>query len=162
MNTRTGADIASAAGARMGVKLLRLSAVLMLVNGVLLAPWWVLSGGLAPPWLSLEATVIVWVFTTLPRERRARYAAGAVALLVVLFTVIGFADTTMRLSLGRPLNLYVDLWLLRSVRDLLVGAFGPGLGVLGMILVPVAMVLATVLLGYCIASIRVDRAGSWT
>ena len=46
MNTRTGADIVGDAGEGTSVKLLRLCGVFILVNGVLLAPWWVLTGGL--------------------------------------------------------------------------------------------------------------------
>ena len=61
MDTRTGADIVAAEGKRTSVKLLRLCGVLILVNGVLLGPWWVLSGGLTAPWLALEAVAIVGV-----------------------------------------------------------------------------------------------------
>jgi len=158
MNTRTGTDIVGDEGERTGVKLLRLCGVLILVNGVLLAPSWVLTGGLAAPWLALEAVAIVGIFSILPRKPWAPYAAGAVAVLVVLFTIVGLGDTTLRLSLGRPLNLYLDVWLLSSVRDLLVGGLGAVPAVLALVLVSVGFALVTGLLGYVLTSIRVESS----
>jgi len=156
MDIRTGADITAAEGKRTSVKLLRLGGVLMLVNGVLLAPWWVLTGGLTTPWVALEAVVIVGAFSMLPRKPWAPYAASAVALLVAFFTIIGFGDTTLRLSLGRPLNLYLDVWLLSSARALLVGGLGPVLAVLALALLSAGIALLTGLLGWLLTSIRVE------
>ena len=159
MNTRPGADIVGDEGERTSVKLLRLCAVLILVNGVLLGPWWVLTGGLSAPWLALEAVAIVGVFTILPRKPWVPYAAGGVALLVILVTIVGFGDTTLRLSLGRPLSLYLDFWLLSSVRHLLVGALGPVLAILALVVVSVVVALLTGLLAYLLASIRGESGG---
>lgn len=158
MNTRTGAAVVGAEGERTSARLMRLSVVLILVNGLLLAPGWVLTGGLTAPWLALESGVIVGIFAILPRKPWATYAAGVAALVVMLFTIVGIGDTTTRMSLGRPLNLYLDLWLLSSVRHLLVGALGPVLGVFAMALVFLATALLTVLLAYLLASLRVDRS----
>jgi len=130
---------------------MRLSAALILVNGLLLAPWWVLQRGFEAPWLAWEAVVIVAVLAVAPRSRWTRPLAFVIAVLVVVAAIVGLGDTALRISLGRPLNLYLDFWLFGSVRHLLMGTLGPVLGpvaiVAGLLSVPFSVVSVGVLLG---------------
>jgi hypothetical protein len=109
---------------REGVKLLRLFAALVLVNGLLLGPDYVLLRGEGAAWLALEACVLVAVFALLPRTRSTAVVAAAAAVTVLVVFVLEIAETTTWLSLSRPLNLYMDVWLADSVHHLLVGALG--------------------------------------
>lgn len=157
MNTTTGAAAgggdAVTATERPVRALMRLSTVLIVVNGLLLAPWWVLMGGLVPPWVALEAVLIVGAFVIAPRARYTRWIAAGVAVLLVLVTIVGVADTALRLSLGRPVNLYLDVWLLSSVRHLMFGTFGPVLALAAMVFVPLLLILLAVLLRYLLVSV---------
>lgn len=103
---------------------------LVLLNCLLLGALWVRFGELGPHWLALEAVVIVAVFSLLPRGRTSRALAGITALLVSGVSLLSFADTAMRQSLARPLNLYLDLRLADSVVHLLQGSLGPVRGAL--------------------------------
>jgi len=145
-------------GERAGTGLLRLFLAFLLVNGLLLAPVWIFYGGVGPLWVSLEAGALVGAVALLPARPWARWVAAAVALLVVAMTIVGLGDTAMRLSLSRPLNLYVDIWLLRSVWHLAVGAVGAPMATLAFILVPVALAGVAALLAWTLTP--ADRSRS--
>ena len=99
---------------------------LLLVNGLLLAPQWLLTGGLGPDWIALESLLVCGVFALLPRRRWSAALAAGSATFLVLLSVVAFADAVTRQSVGRPLNLYLDLHLVSAVYKLLSGALGPG------------------------------------
>jgi hypothetical protein len=109
---------------RAGIRSLRLFAALVLVNGLLLGPDYILLRGEGAAWLALEACVLVAIFGLLPRSRVTVVAATVVAVKVVIVFVLEIAETTTWLSLSRPLSLYMDVWLADSVHHLLVGALG--------------------------------------
>jgi hypothetical protein len=67
---------------------------------------------------------MVCAFAMLPRNRFSLVSALAVSLAVVTAAVLGVGDTAIRMSLGRPLDLYLDFWLLGSVWHLLDGSLG--------------------------------------
>lgn len=157
MKSTTGA---AATSGEVGVEekrpimaIMTLSAALIVVNGMLLAPWWILTGGLAPPWLALEAVLVLALFTAAPVDRRVRSAAYGVAFVLMVLTVIALADTTLRLSLGRPVNLHLDLWLLTSVRHLMFGTFGTVLAVVAMVMIPILLVGLVALVGSLIGAV---------
>ena len=129
------------------MKPLRLIAAVALVNVLLLLPWWILAGGIEPPLFAWEAGIVVGAFALLPRTRTTRIAALVVGLALAAFLVVGLGNSAMWLALGRPLNLIVDFWLLRSVGHLLTGALGSGVlvGVLALGLVLVLFVLVAAL-----------------
>lgn len=97
---------------------------LTVVNVLLLAPHWLLSGGAGSSWLALEAVVVVGLFAALPRARWSAGLAAATAAALVLASLLACAEAVARQSLGRPLNLYLDLQLATSVYRLLSGTFG--------------------------------------
>ncbi len=107
--------------------MIRLVSGWVLVNGLLMTPVWV-SGALtdnpAPAWLSMEAALIVGGMALLPRRRWSRGLAWVLAAGVVLYVITSLADLVFQVSLGRPLNLSVDLYLLSAVYNLGVGNLG--------------------------------------
>ena len=115
--------------------MIRLVSAWVLVNGLLMAPTWVSAAvwdGSMPPWLSVEAALIVGGMALLPRRPWSRVLAWVLAGAVVLSTVALMADLVFRVSLGRPLNLSLDLYLLDAVYRLAVGNSGLLRTVLGL------------------------------
>ena len=102
--------------------------------------------------------MLVCLFAALPVARWSKFAAIAVGTGVVAVTLLALGDATMRLSLGRPANLYTDLWLLGSVRHLLVGTVGPALAVLVTFLAIATASSVAALLAFLLRPIRVAHA----
>ena len=108
-----------------GTKMFRLVIAWVLVNGLLMAPQWIYTGdGRMGGWIALEAALLVGALAILPKRRWSVGLASAVALGLVLVTVVALADAGFRASLGRPLNLFIDLYLVGAVYDLSVGNLG--------------------------------------
>jgi hypothetical protein len=116
----------------------RLVSAWIVVNGLLLAPEWI-AASLTPdavaPWLSVEAAVVVAAMALLPERRWTRGLAWLVGAVVVVASVVGFADLVFWSSLGRPLNLSLDLYLLDAVWRLAVGNIGLARAAVGTTLV---------------------------
>ena len=112
---------------RVLVEMIRLVFAWVLVNGLLLTPVW-LSGAVtdapASAWLSIEAALIVGTMALVPRRPWSRGLAWILAGGVILYVVASIADLVFEVSLGRPLNLSLDLYLLGAVSDLAVGNWG--------------------------------------
>ena len=104
--------------------MLRLLLVLVLVNGLVTLPHWILSGLDNSLVLSLEALIVVGISGLFPRGPLARQMSRWTAVLLVLLVVLAITDAFMQLALGRLLNLYLDVFLIRSVYELLLGNFG--------------------------------------
>ncbi|MEM7416500.1 MAG: sulfatase-like hydrolase/transferase [Gemmatimonadota bacterium] len=93
-----------------------------------MAPEWIAAAvtDAAPvPWISLEATLLVGGLALLPKGRFSRRLAWAVSLSVVVVAAASFADLVFQVSLGRSLNLSLDLYLLNAVYRLAIGNSGP-------------------------------------
>jgi hypothetical protein len=161
MSARFGAGSAGAGGERTGARLLRLFAALVLVNVLLLAPSWVLAGRIGAPWLAVEAGVVVAALMLLPAGRWTVGAALAAATAVLLVALVGLGDTALRLSLNRPVNVYLDFWLLASVRDLMVGTLGPAWTTVAIVSSLAAAAALTVVVAFLLAPVGGDR-DVWT
>ncbi len=85
-----------------------------------------MAGGIGPAWIALEAVLVVGLLALLPRARWSRILATLLALALVGIVILALADAAARMSLARPLNLYLDVWLAAPVVHLLVGNLGPG------------------------------------
>jgi hypothetical protein len=109
-------------GAKVGIP--ALLGGLFLLNLLLLAPRWVVAGGVGPAWVALEAVLVVGLLALLPRTRWSRALATLLALLLVAIVILALADAAARMSLARPLNLYLDIWLAAPVVHLLMGSLG--------------------------------------
>ncbi|MEX2467276.1 MAG: hypothetical protein WD995_10220 [Gemmatimonadota bacterium] len=126
----------------------------LLVNGLLLAPRWGAPGMVPAYWLALESVVVVVVFAALPRNRWSLALAVAVSLTVVVTALVGLGDATTRMSLSRPLNLYLDVRLLSAVFNLLTGTMGSVVAVLARIAAVAVPLLLVGLLGHLLAPPR--------
>lgn len=111
-------------GGGVARRLLALAGALVLVDLLLMAPHWILEGGLGPRWVALEAAAAVGLMALLPRRAWSRVLAWALAVVFVAAAVVDLGDVLARESLARPLNLYLDLHLLASVQHLLRGTVG--------------------------------------
>ena len=111
-------------GARGGF--LSLLIALLVVNVLLIAPVWLLPGGAGRTWLAAEAAAAAVLFALLPRGGWRRAAAWGAAAALLLGSLVGFADAVFRLSLGRALNLYLDIPLAADAGRLVAGVAGTG------------------------------------
>ncbi len=123
-------------------KTLSLLIALVLVNVLLLAPQW-LRDGSAAPWVALESVLIVGLFAVLPKTRGSTTLAAIASGVLVLLGVLVFADTLAHESLGRELNLYLDIHLARSVYHMMTGTLGLSLAVLIVVGVTAALSFVT-------------------
>ncbi|MDZ7779606.1 MAG: hypothetical protein U5R14_06655 [Gemmatimonadota bacterium] len=126
----------------------------VLVNGILLAPQWAAPGMVPFHWVAGEAVVLTLVFAALPRRPWSVALALLAALIVVAMGLVGLGDASARMSLSRPLNIYLDIRLLSAVSDLLTGTMGPAMATVvrtAAILLPLAVVA---LLGHLLAPPR--------
>ncbi|MFW6199448.1 MAG: hypothetical protein ACOC8K_02650 [Gemmatimonadota bacterium] len=112
---------------------LGLPVALLLANGLLLGPAWILQGAPGPPWLAGEALLAVTVFLLLPVRRWTGFVAGGGATVLVASSVLLLGDAAARASLSRPMNLYLDWHLLDAVWKLMAGAVGAVPAALGLI-----------------------------
>jgi hypothetical protein len=127
---------------------------LVLINGLLLAPRWLLAGSLGPAWIALESLLVVGLFAVLPRRRGSTALAAGVAVGIVLLGVLTFADAVTRGSIGRPLNLYLDFHLVSSVHKLLNGMLGPAVTVLLMLGTAMGAALVILILAYLLSPVE--------
>lgn len=146
MKKRTDRQGDGAGSGPVSWKLLRLPVAFLVVNSLLLVPSWVRADWIQVPWFAFEAGVIVIVFALLPYRWWTRTAAVMIGLVVVAVTIVGVGDSAMWLTLGRPLNLYLDFWLLGSVWHLLTGALGSAVRVAGLGVLAAALLLGCVAL----------------
>lgn len=96
-----------------------------LLNVMLLAPVWLRFDALSLRDLALEAWLIVAALALLPRGKWYRILCTSVVVVVTFASLIGLGDALVHEAFGRSLNLYLDLPLLESIFDLLVGNLGP-------------------------------------
>lgn len=114
----------------------RLLISLVLLNGLLLVPALALPGN--NPVLAVEA-LVVWAALcglTQHRQRLSSVLATVYALLILLV----LADALIRQSLGRGLNLYLEIGVLDATWNLLTTNLGPALAVAGLLFLGAALV----------------------
>lgn len=107
------------------VSALRPLLALALLNVFLLALEIPRHWGFGPNVLAFEALVLTGAFMLLPRHRWTRVAALVTAAALLVLTLMSAIDALARMSLSRPLNLYLDYPLITSVYDLAVGNLPP-------------------------------------
>lgn len=109
---------------------------LLLLNGLSLLPALALPG--TSPWFSLDALVVWAVLCGLEEGGRRRFTL-LVAIVYGLLTLLVLADTLVRASLGRGLNLYLEVRLLDAAWNLLNTNLGAPLAVLAPVLLVVLL-----------------------
>jgi hypothetical protein len=98
----------------------------VLVNGLILAPSWINAAVYDAPfaWFSVEAALLAGGVAFLPSRPWARWVGWLAATALVLLAFALFSDLVFYQSLGRPLDLSLDLYLLNAVYRLAVGNLG--------------------------------------
>ena len=105
--------------------MLRLVLACVLVNSLLMAPRWAYTAGdETVGWIALETALLVGVLAVLPRRRWSAGLATASAGALVLVSVVALVDVGFQASLGRPINLALDLYLVGAVYKLALGNLG--------------------------------------
>ena len=135
---------------------LRAVATLLLVNSLLLTPVWILGGRVGPQLLALEAAVLTASFLLMPAARWSRLCAWVAGPLVAVIAVLQLGDTMARMSLARPLNLYLDVQLVSAVSNLLHGMLGSVGGSLVMLVAVLASVGTAVLIASLLSGLSRD------
>ena len=131
------------------LSLLRLVLAWLLVNGLVMIPLWIgaaVTGGATAAWLAIEAGLIVGFLALVPSLRVRWLLVAGVTLLLVLATLIGFASLVFQVSLGRPFNLFLDLYLVGSVYELAVANVGLAKTIGAVLLIVVALTAGPLLL----------------
>ena len=85
---------------------------------------------------------IVGFVGLLPRGLLARQISYFISFLFVLLVLVVLGDAICQLALGRLLNLYLDVFLLRSIYELLI----TNVGLLGTVVILASLVITTFLL----------------
>ncbi len=142
-------------------RLLSLVLAFTVVNVVLLAPQWAAPGMVPPHRLALEAVLLVLLFAALPRNPWTAAGALLAAVVVVGTGLVGLGDATIRMSLSRPLNLYLDARLLSAVIHLLTGTLGAVTAWLAVAGAVVGIVAVVAILGHLLAPPKDVRPILW-
>ena len=119
--------------------MLRLMFVFFLVNALATFPSWISSGLEISFIISLEAMSIVGFVGLLPRGLLARQISYFISFLLVLLVLVVLGDAICQLALGRLLNLYLDVFLLRSIYELLI----TNVGLLSTVVILASLVITT-------------------
>lgn len=123
------------------MKILKLLSLLLFINSLLLIPQWLSLSNFKTTWIALEAFFIVGLFSALPLNIWSKTLSRISSTSLTVAFILIFADTITRESLARPLNLYLDTYLLYSVYELLVGTLGSFIAVLTVLCVLIGIVL---------------------
>jgi hypothetical protein len=75
-------------------------------------------------WVALDAALLVGGLASLPRRAWSIGLAWAAAIAILLSMLIGIVDLVFQVSLARPFNLSLDLYLVSAVYNLAVGNMG--------------------------------------
>src|SRR5262245_10042495 len=123
--------------------MLRLVFAWVLVNGLLLVPQWIYPvEGQTVGWFALEAPLLVGLLAVLPRRRWSLWLTTLVSGFLIVLTILLCVDTGFQASLGRPFNLFLDLYLVDAVKNLMVGNLGlwKSVGILAAVVLVFALI----------------------
>ncbi|WP_035577432.1 alkaline phosphatase [Halomonas sp. TG39a] len=122
----------------------RLLLTLLMLNLLLIVPLWWRFGDISTHLLAWEALIITPIMLLLPAGKARRIVAIGLVSWVMLATAANLGTAATQMAFARPLNLYLDVPLLRSIYHLLVGNVGQLLAVCAM-LVGAAVLIAITL-----------------
>jgi hypothetical protein len=129
----------------------RLLLTSVVLNFLLIAPLWWRFGEISGYLVAWEALIIAPLMLLLPSGQARRLVGIGLVSWVVLATTANLGTAATHMAFSRPLNLYLDVPLLRAVYHLLVGNVGQFLAVCAMLtgaalLLGIAMGLVRLLL----------------
>lgn len=123
----------------------------LVMNMLLLSPQWAAPQVVPFRWLAGEAVVVAVLFGALPRRWWSLALALLAAAALVFAALASLGDAALRMSLSRPLNLFLDARLLFAVEDLLQGTLGPVAAVLAIGAATAGIVALVAVLGHLLA-----------
>lgn len=126
----------------------RLLLTLLALNILLIAPLWWRFGDVSSHLIAWEALIIAPLMLLLPPRRLRRWLVVVLVSWVLVATAANLGDAAINMAFARPLNLYLDIPLLRSIYHLLVGNVGQVVAVCAL------FVGAAVLLGILLGLLR--------
>ena len=128
--------------------MIRILLTSLLLNVLLVAPLWWRFGEVGAHLIAWEAFIIAPLMLLLPVGQARRFAGVGFASWIMLATAVNLGTAATHMAFARPLNLYLDVPLLRSIYHLLVGNVGQFLAVCAM------LAGAAVLLGIALGLVR--------
>lgn len=111
----------------------RLLILVLILNFLLIAPLWWRFGEINEYLVAWEALIIVPLMLLLPVGQARRLVGVGLVGWMMLATAANLGTAATQMAFARPINLYLDLPLLRSVYHLLVGNVGQFLAVCAML-----------------------------
>ena len=105
----------------------------LLLNLLLIAPLWWRFGEIGSPLIAWEALIIAPLMLLLPAGRLRRLVGVGLVSWIMVATAANLGTAATHMAFARPLNLYLDVPLLRSIYHLLVGNLGQFLAVCAML-----------------------------
>lgn len=115
----------------------RLLFLVVVLNVALVAL--VVPGAASVPWVAAEGLALVALFLCLPAQNLRRGVAWTVGTIYGVSALFVMLDSAIRASLGRSLNLYLDVTIARASLELLVSNLG----------LPLTLLVFVVVLGLC-------------
>jgi len=128
--------------------MIRILLTSLLLNVLLVAPLWWRFGEIGAHLIAWEAFIIAPLMLVLPVGQARRFAGVGFVSWIMLATAVNLGTAATHMAFARPLNLYLDVPLLRSIYHLLVGNVGQFLAVCAM------LAGAAVLLGIALGLVR--------
>ncbi|OZT73865.1 alkaline phosphatase [Vreelandella boliviensis] len=122
----------------------RLLLMFFMLNLLLIAPLWWRFGEISAYLLAWEALIIAPLMLLLPAGQARRIVGVGFVSWIVLVTAANLGDAATQMAFARPLNLYLDVPLLRSIYHLLVGNVGQLLAVCALLAGAAVLVAITV------------------
>ncbi|MDQ7727032.1 alkaline phosphatase [Halomonas sp. SpR8] len=107
----------------------RLLLTVLMLNCLLIAPLWWRFGEISAYLIAWEALIVAPLMLLLPVGRARRLLGIGLVSWVLLATAANLGSAATHMAFARPLNLYLDVPLLRSIYHLLVGNVGQLLAV---------------------------------
>lgn len=102
----------------------RLALAGVVLNGLLVLPAWWRDGQVGSVWLAPEAWLLPALIALVPAGRFARVLRLLLAGVLALAVIVGVFDALVHAVLGRPLNVFVDIVMLRPGFELIDGSIG--------------------------------------
>jgi hypothetical protein len=139
--------------------MLRLTLAWVIVNGLLMAPWWVsnaVENSPDPGWIALESALLVGLMALLPRRRWTMALGFVLAFAVLVTTVFAFGNVVFQVSLARSFNLFIDIGLLRAVWDLSIGNAGLPMTIFAILVILIVIGSMTLGLGKLLAPLDLE------
>ncbi|MEA2118059.1 alkaline phosphatase [Halovibrio sp. HP20-50] len=126
----------------------RLLLTLLALNVLLIVPLWWRFGDISSHLIAWEALIIAPLMLLLPPRPLRRWLVVALVSWILIATAANLGDAAINMAFARPLNLYLDIPLLRSIYHLLVGNVGQVVAICAM------FVGAAVLMGIVVGLLR--------